>query len=194
MMFNQNFNKRLGVVTVATLGLFVSVVSAQDVGNRANAHNESRQSSQQSVLGGIPEWVLNVPKSDYAIYQSGTASSNNLSMSRSKARNMAYGQICVTAGGNVTQKNEMFISDIGDNSVEISEMAIRTACSATDITGAEIVEEVVVMENSKYRTFVLVGLPLGDSNILLEGKRQYQLNKKALDRSDRVFEEMEGDS
>ena len=158
---------------------------------RADKQRELQSEAVESTLENMPDWMLELPESESAIYQAGSAVSSNLSMSRAKARNMAYGQICVAAGGTVSQQNQTFISDTGSTSVENSELAIRSMCTSTDITGAEIADEVMIQENSRYRTYVLVALPLGEANILLERKLEQEIQEKALERSEDAFEEID---
>jgi len=190
------YTKNLAKIFFCGMFLVTSQTALSDgiPDDRSSTHKELARNSAQVPIANMPTWMLETPVSDHVIYQSGSALSSNLSMSRAKARNMAYGQICVTAGGTVNQRNETFVSDSGSNSVESSELAIRSVCSTTDITGAEIVEEEVLMEDSRYRTYVLVGLPIGEANILREQKVQENLSVKALERADEVFEDMENQS
>jgi len=189
-MFNKPTRNIAGIAASAVF--LAACSSTGDVyQDRVEKQYELESAGVESVLDNMPDWMTDVPVSDAAIYQTGSAGSGNLSMSRAKARNMAYGQICVAAGGTVSQQNQTFISDTGSTTVENSELAIRSMCTATDITGAEVTEEVVVQENNRYRTYVLVALPIGDANVLLTEKNDQILQEKALDRSAEVFEEID---
>lgn len=188
-MFNKSVRNTIGITVMAlTLGACSTTDLYQD---RADKQREIEKEAVESTLVNMPDWMTNVPESESAIFQTGSAASGNLSMSRAKARNMAYGQICVAAGGTVSQQNQTFISDSGNSSVENSELAIRSMCTSTDITGTEIADEVVVQEDSRYRTYVLVALPVGDANVLLEKKREQKNQEKALERSSEIFEEID---
>lgn len=188
-MFNKSVRNTIGITVMAlTLGACSTTDVYQD---RADKQREIEREAVESTLVNMPDWMTNVPESESAIFQTGSAASGNLSMSRAKARNMAYGQICVAAGGTVSQQNQTFISDSGNSTMENSELAIRSMCTSTDITGTEIADEVVVQENSRYRTYVLVALPVGDANVLLEKKRDHETQQKALERSTDVFEEID---
>lgn len=181
------------IAGIAVTALFVAACSSTgDVyQQRADKQLELESAAVENTLVNMPDWMTEVPESESAIYQTGSAASTNLSMSRAKARNMAYGQVCIAAGGTVSQQNQTFISDTGSSSVENSELAIRSMCTSTDITGAEVAEEVVIRENNRYRTYVLVALPLGDANVLLERKIEADLQEKALQRSSDAFEEID---
>jgi len=188
-MLNKTIRNTLGIVMASAV---LAACSATDVyQDRAEKQYKIESAGVETVLDNMPDWMTDVPVSDAAIYQTGSAASSNLSMSRAKARNMAYGQICIAAGGTVSQQNQTFISDTGSTTVENSELAIRSMCTATDITGAEVTEEVVVQENTRYRTYILVALPIGDANVLLTEKNNQALQEKALGRSSEVFEEID---
>ena len=181
------------VLGISAIAVFVAACSSTNdpYQDRAERQRQLDNEAVETTITNMPDWMMEVPESEAAIYQTGTAASGNLSMSRAKARNMAYGQICVAAGGTVSQQNQTFISDTGSSTVESSELAIRSMCTSTDITGAEIADEVVVQENSRYRTYVLVALPMGDANILLERRREHELQQDALERSNEVFQEID---
>ena len=49
----------------------------------------------------------------------------------------------------------------------------------------------MVQENNRYRTYVLVALPIGEANVLLERKLEQEIQEKALDRSEEAFEEID---
>jgi hypothetical protein len=187
---NNNFLRNAAILVISTMTL--AACGKTDIyRERADKQRELQSEVVESTLKNMPDWMLELPESESAIYQTGSAVSSNLSMSRAKARNMAYGQICVAAGGTVSQQNQTFISDTGSTSVENSELAIRSMCTSTDITGAEIADEVMIQENSRYRTYVLVALPLGEANILLERKLEQEIQEKALERSEETFEEID---
>ena len=187
---NNNFLRNAAILVTSTVAL--AACGTTDIyQERADKQRELQSEAVESTLKNMPDWMLELPESESAIYQTGSAVSSNLSMSRAKARNMAYGQICVAAGGTVSQQNQTFISDTTSTSVENSELAIRSMCTSTDITGAEIADEVMVQENSRYRTYVLVALPLGEANVLLERKLEQEIQEKALERSEDAFEEID---
>ena len=187
---NNIFLRNAAILVISTAAL--AACGTTDIyQERADKQRELQSEAVESTLKNMPDWMLELPESESAIYQTGSAVSSNLSMSRAKARNMAYGQICVAAGGTVSQQNQTFISDTASTSVENSELAIRSMCTFTDITGAEIADEVMIQENSRYRTYVLVALPLGEANILLERKLEQEIQEKALERSEDAFEEID---
>jgi hypothetical protein len=64
-------------------------------------------------------------------------------------------------------------------------------CRKVDVTGAEIAEIKRVSENGRFRTYVLVALPMGDANILRKSKVQEELYKNTAVRSKEAFIELD---
>lgn len=143
---------------------------------------EERQRQTQEVKSAIsnaPRWMTELPRSDSAVYENGTAVSRDMAMAVNKAKTIAYGKVCVSAGGRVDQQSRMFMTDREDTSVEISELAIRSFCPAVDISGAETVETRMVPEGNRFRAYVLIALPTGEANTIQRANRQRELRRSA---------------
>ena len=97
---------------------------------------------------------------------------------------MAYAKICTSAGGKVRSQMKMFKSDTGESSMESTELAVRSMCADVDITGVETVEMRHVSEGNRIRTYVLIALPIGGSNVL-------KTNKDAVKRAPDAFKELD---
>jgi hypothetical protein len=140
----------------------------------------------------IPDWFSDVPKNDgSAIYAVGDGVSSSASGAIGNARANAFEGICQTAGGTVRSQTKIFRTDTEKNSTSISTTAIRNVCPDVDVTGAAVVKQSVVMDGTRYRAYVLVGLPLGDNNILARVKQQDRIQERALDAREREFEELD---
>jgi hypothetical protein len=107
---------------------------------------------------------------------------------------IAYSKICMAAGGEVDKQSKMFLSDTEDTTVERSEMAIRAMCRGVDITGAEIVEIKRISEGSRYRSYALVALPLGEANSLATRNEQRKAAAGGRARADRAFNELDANN
>jgi len=102
---------------------------------RAEQEREYQQKSVERVIDKAPKWMIELPKSSSAVYSAGTSSSGDYSMAVHKAKADAYGKICMTAGGTVSQNTKIYKADTANVSSELSEMVIRTACKEVDVTG-----------------------------------------------------------
>ena len=108
-----------------------------------------------------------------------------------KAKAEAYGKICMTAGGTVSQRTKIYKADTADVSSELSELVIRTACKEVDITGVEVADRKIIADGGRYRAYVLVALPTGDANILKKAKDQQKINELAAKRAPEAFKELD---
>jgi len=137
---------------------------------RAEIQREIPIRHVKSTLDQIPSWMTKLPYSSDAIFENGTATSFDLAMADTKALSIAYGKICMTSGGRVKQQNKMYRSETETTGKELSEMTLRTGCNDMDLTGVEVKEIKRISEGNKYRTFVLIALPLGEANFLKNSK------------------------
>lgn len=158
---------------------------------RADEERERREAQVEKSLDKAPKWMTELPTSKSAIYQNGTATSGDFSMADSKAKMIAYGKICTSAGGTVSQQGKIFIQDTAQSTVEMSELAIKSMCQTVDITGVEVKEIKRMAEGTRYRTYVLVALPMGAANPLQERKDNIAAQKRAEKRSTEAFREIE---
>lgn len=157
------------------------------------AYEEQRRSAEnvERTLDRAPKWMTELPESKSAVFANGSAASLDLSMADWKAKMIAFGKICIAAGGTVSQQGKIFMQDSADTSVEISELAIKTMCPAVDVTGVEIREVKRIQEGNRYRSFVLVALPTGDANQLQKRKDIMAQQRRATQRSTEAFREID---
>jgi hypothetical protein len=158
---------------------------------RAYEERERREKQVESSIRQAPKWMSQLPTSNNAVYANGTSVSLDMSMADWKAKMLALGKICVAAGGEVSQQGKIFIQDSSDTSVEISEMAIKTLCPSVDVTGAEVKEIMRVSEGSRFRTYILMALPVGDANPLQKRKDVREQQRRAVDRNRESFRELD---
>jgi len=158
---------------------------------RAEQEREYQQKSVERVIDKAPKWMIELPKSSSAVYSAGTSSSGDYSMAVHKAKADAYGKICMTAGGTVSQNTKIYKADTANVSSELSEMVIRTACKEVDVTGVEVADKKIIADNGRYRAYVLVALPTGDANILKRAKEQQRINELAAQRAPEAFKELD---
>lgn len=158
---------------------------------RADEQRERQEKLVNQSLDKAPKWMTDLPKSNSAVYAAGTAVSSDFSMADDKAKLIALGKICMAAGGEVDKQSKVYIMDTQNGSTESSEMAIRGMCRKVDVTGAERVEIKRVSEGGRYRTYVLMALPMGDANQLRKDKLNEQLARTAEQRSREAFKELD---
>ncbi len=158
---------------------------------RADAERERHERAVERSIDRAPKWMTELPKSNNAVYANGTAVSQDFAMSDIKAKNIAYSHICMAAGGEVDKNSKVYINDTATASTENSEVAIRSVCRQVDITGVEVVDTLRVSENGRFRTYVLVALPVGDANSLQKRKDQLRASENSRVQSERAFKELD---
>jgi hypothetical protein len=182
--------KKLALV-VAMTGLLSACGStgfkADNYSERAQAQAAVQTRAVQGSLDQMPSWMAQVPKSNNAVYATGTAKHPDLEMSGMVAKTLAYAKICTAAGGTVRSQQKVF----GNDSGVTTELAIRSMCKDVDITGVEIVDIKRVAEGTTYRTFVLVALPMGDANLLRTTKARESQSQELKQRAPDAFKELD---
>jgi hypothetical protein len=175
------------VVALSACGTF----SSDPYEKRSERERERQEASARRAIDNAPKWMTELPKSDSAIYQNGTAVSPDMGMSVNKAKTMAFGKICMAAGGQVNQQSKVYRLDSENASTEHSELAIKAFCPGVDISGVEVVETKMVQDGGRIRTYVLVALPTGEANAIQKARDERAQRRLAEQRSREAFREME---
>ena len=162
-----------------------------DYEKRTAALEIKRESNVEKSISKAPGWMSELPTSKTAVYANGSAVSSDMSMADYKAKLFAYGKICMAAGGKVSQQAKMFMQDTTDATNEMSELAIKSMCPGVDITGVEIKEVKRVAEGSRFRSYALVVLPVGEANLLQSRKDQLRLKEQSVVRGTEAFKELD---
>ena len=176
------------VAALSACGTF----SSDPFEKRAEQERSRQEASASRAIDNAPKWMTELPKSNSAIYQNGTAVSPDMGMSVNKAKTMAFGKLCMSAGGRVSQQSKIFRMDSETASTEHSELAIKSACPGVDISGAEVAETKMIQDGGRIRTYVLVALPTGDANSVQKARDERAQRRLAEQRSREAFRELEG--
>lgn len=161
---------------------------------RADAERERQVKYAERAIDKAPAWMEKVPSSDSAVYANGTSVSRDMEMARTKAKLMAMGKICMSAGGKVDQQSKVFMMDNESGGSELSETAIRSMCPQVDVTGVEIVDTRTIAEGTRFRSYVLVALPMGDANKLQARKDGIRARKATEVRAADVTKELDANA
>jgi len=184
--------KKLFVMLPIVAALSACGTTSDRFEKRAEAERDRQERLVERALDKAPKWMTELPKSNSAIYQNGTATSADMGMSVNKAKTMAMGKICMAAGGQVSQQSKIYRLDSSNSSTENSELAIKSFCPGVDVSGAEVVETKMVSEGGQFRTYVLVALPTGDANTIQKIRDERAQRRLAESRSREAFREMQG--
>ena len=183
--------KLLIMIPAVALVAACSSAPKETYDRRAYEMEQKREQYAERAIDKAPKWMTTLPKSNSAVYANGTAVSGDFSMADEKAKTIAFGKICMAAGGEVDKNSRVFRSDVGEQSVENSSIAIRSMCRTVDVTGAEVVEIKRLPEGSRFRSYVLVALPTGAANAMQQRRDQNQARRTAQAQSDAAFRELD---
>jgi len=170
--------KRL-LISAAVISLF----SQQSLAQKFEVNGESTYVSPKAKgsvhgpatqLANVPEWYLQVPTStDEYMWFSGTGISTDLSMSREKAILDAQVKLADTLSGTANALIKHYKGDeTGTVTKDRTSITVKKLIIDTSVTGYQIEESVIVVENKGYRSFVLLRFPIGDTNALANDRKQ----------------------
>ena len=74
---------------------------------RAFEETQKREQYAERAIDKAPKWMTELPKSNAAVYANGSAVSADLSMADEKAKTVAFGKICMAAGGEVDKNSKV---------------------------------------------------------------------------------------
>jgi hypothetical protein len=181
-------------LVLPVVGMLAACGTTEKFEKRAEYEDKRQEKYVERTIDKAPKWMTELPESKSAVYANGTGVSRDFSMADEKAKMVAYSKICMAAGGEVDKQSKMFLSDTDDTTIERSEMAIRSMCRGVDISGAETVEIKRISEGSRYRSYALVALPLGEANALATRNERRKAAASGKARSDRAFEEIDANN
>ena len=161
---------------------------------RSESERVRNEKYVERTIDKAPKWMEKLPESKSAAYANGTGVSTDFSMADEEAKLHAFSKICMTAGGEVDKQSKMFTSDTNDTSVKTKELAIRAKCKETDISGVEIVEVKRISEGTRYRSYMLIALPLGEANLVQQRNDQRKAAAGAKAQADRAFTELDANN
>lgn len=168
-----------------------SLLTACASGPQPTAQQKVEIDRAKTSVSNIPDWFIEVPKADDAIYAVGDAVSSSASGALSTARANAFEGICQTAGGKVRSQTKVYRVDTEKSSTSTSTTAIRNFCPDVDVTGATVTKTAFVQEGGRIRAFVQVKLPTGDANTLARTKHREALERKAVGSMKEEFKELD---
>ena len=129
---------------------------------------EEKEEAVEQIVSNIPDWCLNMPSSNSALYACGDGNSSNLSMARTRANLSAKRQLADMIDSEVSSRMEDFLSSVGTGSNEQikqqSEIITKNVTIEAKLAGYKQVQAEVQNIGSKYQIYVLLEYPIGHAN------------------------------
>ena len=156
---------------------------ADDVYKRDSA--EKKQSIQQT-----PSWYKNKPEiSKNGIFAYGVGEAKDRNHAEFLARQFAYSKLCMSTGGTVSQKGNVY----QNQDAVVSELIIRSSCKQVSLDGIEshLKEEFAV--GNRYQVFVQIVLPTGEANVVKKSNESMRLQELAVQRASDEFKKKDNE-
>jgi quinol monooxygenase YgiN len=132
-----------------------------------------------AALEDMPEWVVEKPESENAMYGSGTGSASGLQTAIDKSKMRAQGDIASSIEAQFQSMTEDFREEVGDE--ELSQFT-QTQRQVVDqvLRGVQAEDQKVIKEDDGYRVYTLMRMPVGAAAD--EFLSQLQTNEEAYTR------------
>ena len=134
----------------------------------AQEAKEEKEEAVEQIVSDIPDWCLNIPSSNSALYACGSGNSSNLNMSRTRANLDAKRQLADMIDSEISSRMEDFLSSVGTGSNEQikqqSEIITKNVTIEAKLAGYKQVQAEAQNIGSKYQIYVLLEYPIGQAN------------------------------
>ena len=159
------------------------------------SRNAERAQASVPTVVSKPEWVLNVPESDRAIFAVGVGVSNNEQRSVDKAILNAERRLIEVVNSEIETATRSSSVETGDDVQETFESITRKNAYGK-LIGTMRVKAFQQLDGNKYRTYVLMSLPMDENNPIRKQREARQMkadaetrNRMAVDSLDKQLKE-----
>ena len=133
----------------------------------------------QQIVFETPDWCLNLPESNIALYRCGFGESTNLNMARNRATLDAKRALADQIDSEISSRMEDFLeaSGTGDDEKiqQRSQVVTKNVTVAAQLTGYKEVFSESQSVGTKFIHYVLIGYPVGQANQTLVNKIKIHL-------------------
>ena len=141
----------------------------------------------------VPSWVLELPRAENMIFGVGIGVSFNEQMALDKARLNAERKIIQSYNSEVESLTKSYVSERDDSVTENTEV-VTQKISKGNLAGVQRLNTHAEMSGNKYKFYVLMALPLGDSNPIVKLRQQQDQKREAEIREKQTWDELQRQS
>lgn len=157
---------------------------------------EYKQEIVADQVDDIPDWFIDPPVADMAVYAVGSARSTNLDMALTKATLSAKRQLADRLSGELTEKIREFASEIGEGDnlevIEELERATANVVRKTAVHGYRVADkEIQPALGGRFQVYILLEYGSEEINKVLKRKLQDERTKTKNKRKKELFEQLE---
>jgi hypothetical protein len=158
---------------------------------------EEKEEAVEQIVSDIPDWCLNIPSSNSALYACGSGNSSNLNMSRTRANLDAKRQLADMIDSEISSRMEDFLSSVGTGSNEQikqqSEIITKNVTIEAKLAGYKQVQAEAQNIGSKYQIYVLLEYPIGQANQALVNQIKQNQALSTQEAADEALAELEAE-
>lgn len=142
------------------------VVTQSDEIKQKQEEVQTQQAEQ--IVSNMPDWCLNIPSSENALYACGSGNSANLNMSRTRANLDAKRQLADMIDSQISSRMEDFLSSIGTGENEQiqqeSKIITKNVTIEAKLAGYKQIQAEAQNVGSKFQVYILLEYPIGQAN------------------------------
>jgi hypothetical protein len=179
--------------------LAVSLIAVALVGcSSAPKTADTNTDTAPAATVKIPEWFMNAPRSDNAIFSTGSAVSRDLQLSQDMAILNAKAMLADRINSRVRSQTKLYTGQkgSGDSVTDRHEIerATKNTVSDVDVAGYVISKTETVQDRGLFRTYVLLEYSADQAaSVIMDRIRTQNSSNMDLQDSRRAFEELDRD-
>ena len=152
---------------------------------------------EETIVSNMPDWCLNLPSSDVALYRCGIGESSDLNMARNRAVLDAKRGLADSIDSQISSRMEDFLkaTGTGDNEEirQRSEVVTKNVTVEAQLIGYKETKAETQSVGSKFLHYVLLEYPIGQANQALLTKIKEDEVLSTTEAADKAMAELEAE-
>lgn len=191
----------LRLAALLSAAALVGCASAPKPGSPEAAVLEERKKEEQQTkavsraVSNIPDWYLNPPVGENAMYSAGVATSADMQFAIDRAVLSAKTALASQLNNRVSARIRDFMNEVGlANDASMSAEAERVSqnvVTEVNLAGFRREKSEVFQEGRTYRAYVLLQYPMGDANKIVRDQVRKSNQLEARLKASKAFQELE---
>ena len=187
---------KVKMIAIACLAAALAACSTTpNVVKEAREAERAAAKQVEKAIAQAPNWYVQPPETTKeVVFVTGTSSSNNMSMSRSKAILDAQSQLADQLNALVSGMTKQYVRDAGVNTtstVEDTEMLTRKLVAEANVAGYRVEKIEVYPDGRHFRTYVMLAYPIGETNTIRAQQEQAQMLRALPEQKAKAFDELD---
>lgn len=153
--------------------------------------------TEETIVSNMPDWCLNLPSSDMALYRCGIGESSNLNMARNRAALDAKRGLADSIDSQISSRMEDFLNatGTGDNEEvrQRSEVVTKNVTVEAQLAGYKEIKAETQSVGAKFLHYVLLEYPIGQANKALLTKIREDEVLSTTEAADEAMAELEAE-